>query len=97
MLYSKVPEADRPEGGIAAWLGGFGEGEGKTAPPRLLAPFLGAPEQKPTPKPRTPDKGAGGGPSGSNNEVTAEALRAARLEAQRTGNWEKFDALVASM
>jgi hypothetical protein len=48
MLYAKVPEADRPEGGIAAWLDGFGEGEGKTAPPRLLAPFLGAPEQKPT-------------------------------------------------
>jgi hypothetical protein len=97
MLYGKIPEADRPKGGMGEWLQGFGEGEGKTAPPKLLAPFLTSGSSGKGSEPRTPNGGAGGGPSGADSKVTAEAVRAARVEAQRTGNWEKFDALVASI
>jgi hypothetical protein len=93
LLYGKVDEADRPEGGIDAWLGGFGEGEGKTAPPRALAPFLGAPAAPPaeTPPPvRPPPSRPVPTPSG---KVWDEAsINELARQCEASGNWDPWDA-----
>lgn len=89
--YDKLPQDDRPP--LGDWLSSFGEGEGKVAPPRSLAPFLNmAPAQAPRPQPnagivrtgtRTP---ATSGP-------TQQQIRKAAEDAARTGDWSGFDAM----
>jgi hypothetical protein len=93
MLYGKVAEADRPEGGIGEWLSSFGEGEGKTAPPRLLAPFLGGSQPAPAEPPargRPPAPAPVPAPTGK--VWSAEAIEALSEQCRTSGDWSAWDA-----
>lgn len=100
-LYNSLPDAERPKT-ISDYLGQF-QGENAAEPPRALAPYLKAPEPAespaPAPAPGSPMPRAPkpGGTAPKAGDVTGEALRAARLHAQRTGDFTQYKALRAQM
>lgn len=85
--WSKLPEDKRHKDGIGAWLGEIKADPTKA--PKILTPFIAQPPtQPPSPRP-----GAGQNPPPAGN-VDAAALRAAREQAQRTGDWSTWDKLL---
>ncbi len=103
-LFEDVPEADRPEGGLSAWI--KQHRESPDAAPRPLqayfqtpspstpapSPATGTPPSSRTPSPApSPSQGqTGSPPSTTGTEITAEALREARELGRRTGDYSRF-------
>lgn len=81
--YGKVPEADRPKGGLAEWANGLKKDPAKA--PRVLQPFLGT-AGKPAPKP-------GGSDPTPVGDVTLAAIEAAKL----SGDLKLIKALEAQL
>ena len=95
LLFSRIPEADRPEGGIESWLSEIKKDPSKG--PKALQPFFAAQtsfstQQKPNLSPKT-----NGYDVGSEGNITAEMLRAAKEEAIKTRDWTKHKQLVAQL
>jgi hypothetical protein len=95
-LYDGVPEADRPEGGFAAWLGNLGDGEGKTAVPAGLAAYLPQDEPEGTRR-RRPRANLGVRPELPNGGgASLQAIREAKAHGQQTGDWSRFRKLMGA-
>lgn len=89
--YRALPEKDRPP--RADWIGSLKAKPGEA--PALLRPWLSQPQgagPRPNPKPVGPPTA----PAAS-GEVTAEAVRAARERAQKTGDWGPYKELTKQM
>jgi hypothetical protein len=95
-LFQDVPEAERPEGGLQAWVRSMREDP--TAAPRPMRPYFDAspapapapPQGSPSPPPDPASGASGSPPSTTQGEVSAEAIRAAREKGARTGDWTTF-------
>ena len=82
LLYGKL--AEKPEGGLAAWL--KATTENPDAAPVPLRPYI---IKQPAPPPPAPARNTAPGAEqrAVTGDVSADQLRALREEAQRTGNW----------
>lgn len=98
MLHQRLPEKDRPP--IADWLKGIKEKpEGA---PRPLQPYLAAPAAQPPAggggKAPPPKPAAGGkqpdAPPAASSPVSPEAIRTAREQAMKTGDWAPVQELM---
>lgn len=99
--YGRLPEENRPA--LTEWADGI-KADPTTAPKALSVYFSApvAPEAPEPPKapeapkaPATPPNAGVGGkqPDTSGQPVSAEALRAAREKAERSGDWSAFETL----
>ena len=82
LLYGKL--AEKPEGGLAAWL--KATTENPDAAPVPLRPYI---VKQPAPPPPAPTRSVtpGAEQRAVTGDVSADQLRALREEAQRTGDW----------
>ena len=91
-LYGRLPADKRPT--MSEWIAGL-KAEGATVP-KPLAPYLaqqtppGAAPPKAQPKPGQPQAQ----PPSAAGRADETAIRTARMEAQRTGDWSAFKRLV---
>lgn len=83
--WGRIPDADRPAGGIVDWLGELRKDPKKA--PRILSPFIGEAAKPPPPKP------GGGRPDVPAGPVTQEAIRAATAHGKSTGDWSQLEAI----
>lgn len=98
LLHGRLPEKDRPS--IADWLKSFKEKPDSA--PRPLQSYLAAPAAPPPAagggKAPPPKPAAGGkqpdAPPPATSPIGAEAIRAAREQAQRTGDWAPVQELI---
>lgn len=82
LLYGKL--ADKPDGGLAAWL--KATTENPDAAPVPLRPYIVKPPPGPAPAPAR-NVAPGAEQRSVSGDVSADQLRALREEAQRTGDW----------
>jgi len=97
-IFGALPEEQRKPG-VGPWLAGL-RAEGATIP-RGLQPYLG--QQQPAAKPGGQSAGGGGlpraiaggtQPPAATSGANAQAIRAAREQATKTGDWTAFNNLV---
>ena len=98
LLHGRLPEKDRPP--IADWLKSFKEKPDSA--PRPLQSYLAAPAAPPPAagggKAPPPKPAAGGkqpdAPPAASSPISADAIRTAREQAQRTGDWAPVQEMI---
>ena len=82
--YGRIGGDDRPA--LGDWLDGLKAEPDKA--PTILRPLLGSDAAQPKPKPK--DKAGSAAPPAAGSQYSAEEIRAIRIEATRTGDWQKY-------
>ena len=89
LLYNKMPEDDRPEGGLAGWWDALKEAP-DTAPTPLRG-YLGTEAAATTRKPPKSNSGTKAVPPPTESPYTHSQIRALKERCARSGDWTEWE------